>query len=130
MTKPGSFSALVMTTHRQLDGRATAKEVARHVASTLDREAYQEKTWRGFVGQVASCLRQTNADTGLPEAPCIDGQYIQDALLTSEELRRLTVQSTKRGREFFARATAYANRHLDVYGVAIDPATGQDIAAA
>lgn len=124
-----SFSNLVMQVHTELGGRASADDVAIHVKSVLGEETYHQKVWRGFVAQCAAVLRQRSPETGLPEAPCINGEYIQDALLTSEELRYLAVQSFKRGQEHMARAQAYARRHLDVYGIAIDPSTGEVLAS-
>lgn len=129
MTGRQKFSEMVRTAHRQMGGRASAKEVATHVETMLTDDEYRAITRKGFNEACASVLRQVDPDTGRPDSPCVGGQYVQDSLLTSDELRALTVQHWRSGDAEHARARAYARRHLDVYGIAIDPATGEVLEA-
>jgi hypothetical protein len=114
-----NFDDLCHTVHQQMSGRASAEQVAQHVASSLDDDAYRHQTWKGFVGQVRSAMRRRNPETGLPEAPCIDGVYVQESLLTEDEYRNLVAQHMSASARSRRRAEQYAAQAEAIYGVVI-----------
>ncbi len=120
MTEP-AFDDLCHRVHREMGGRATAEDVAVHVVVMLTDERFKAINWKGFVGQVRSALRRRDADTGLPEAPCVAGVYVQESLLTEDEYRALISGHMQAAGRSKARATRYAEQCLAVHQVWIDP---------
>ncbi len=120
-----TFGDLCRRTHEQMAGRARAEDVAKHVALQMEDERYVEVTWKGFVGQVGSELRRVDSDTGLPQAPCVGGVYVQESLLTVDEYRSLIGDHMQAATRSRGRARKYAEQCLAVHEIWIDPAEAE-----
>ncbi len=119
MTDQPSFDDLCLDMLRQMGGRGTAEDVAKHVAPSLTRERYELATWKGFVSQIRSSLRRSG-ESGLPEAPFVGGQYVQQSLLTVDEYRALVTSHMQAAGRSRNRAQQYAQQCEAIYEVHID----------
>ena len=120
-----AFAALCQRMHTEMGGKATAQEVALHVASALGSDGYRARTWRGFVTQVGTQLRASDSD-GLVRAAAIDGTYVQRTLWTEDDYVYVVRGHIRRSRNDRRLAYAYAAECEARYGVAINPAEVSD----
>ena len=114
------FGDLVQKVREQLGGKATIKDLSAHLLPMVSPSRYQQITQPGWNDAIRrACTRKDN-QTGLPEAPCVNGVYTQLELLGVEQYRVLIAEHMMASKRSRMQAQKYADECESRHGVQID----------
>ena len=114
------FGDLVQMVLEQLGGEASTEELSTHLLPMVSTSRYQKITQPGWNAAIRRACARKDSETGLPEAPCVNGVYTQLKLLGVEEYRVLIGEHMMASKRSRVQAQKYANECENRHGVQID----------
>ena len=115
-----SFADQVHMVLRQMGGEASIEQLDAHLMAITSRENYLKITKVGWRTAIRRACTRRNNDTGLPEAPSVNGVYKQLEFYSVDEYRVLIGDHMHLSRRERAQAQRFADECESAHGVRID----------